>query len=152
MKCKCCPQLNSSRRRHLWFGLLIVAVPVVVALWFRQATEPYREAEKIHVLIMTLTNRRPENVTAKQWQSAVEWTNNLHCNGLVWDFKNGPAIRALRLSFERKLESPVTMEAITWLWDQYAMLCPLGARYQQWRKVMLDEIDSAASNQGMAMP
>ena len=135
------PKLNAGWCRSLWIVMLVVSVPVVVAFWYRQATEPYREAERIRVLIKSLNDRRPENLTSKQWQSAIEWTNNLHCNSLVWGFKNGPAIRDLRLRLETKLESPVTMDTITWVWDQYAVLCPLGARYQQWRKVMLEEID-----------
>ena len=122
MQCEHAPRLNAARLRRLWISLIVVAVPVAVALWYRQVTEPDREEENIHVLIMSLTERRPGNLTTKQWQSAVAWTNNLHCNSLVWGFKDGPAIRNLRLRLETKLESPVTMDTILWVCDQYAVL------------------------------
>ena len=152
MQCEIPRQSCVARPGRLWITLLVIAAPVVAALWYRQATEPYREAENIRVLVVSLTGRCPDNLTSKQWQSAVAWTNNLHCNSLVWGFNDGPAIRDLRLRLEAKLESPVTMDTTEWIWDQYAVLCPLGAQYQQWRKVMLEEIDSGGGNWGIAIP
>ena len=142
----------AARARRWWIALLVAAVPIVAVLWYRQTTEPYREAERIRVLVISLTGRRPENLTSKQWQSAVAWTNNLHCNSLVWGFNDGPAIRDFRLRLEAKLESSVTMDTIEWIWDEYAALCPLGARYQRWRKVMLDEIGNGGGNWGITIP
>jgi hypothetical protein len=141
-----------ARPRRVWISALIVAASVMVALWYRQATEPSREAAKLHALILSLAVRRPNNLTSKQWESAIAWTNNLHSNSLPFEFTDGPAIRSLRLQLEAKLESPVTIETINWIWDQYAELCPLGARYQPWRKVMLDEIEIGGGNWGMTIP
>ncbi|MEZ6043582.1 MAG: hypothetical protein R3C20_24050 [Planctomycetaceae bacterium] len=78
-----------------------------------------------------------------QWKVAVDWTNNLNSNSLVWGFKDGAAIRRHRKQIEERIQRKVDMDTITWIWDQYAELCPAGARYQQWRQVMLDEIAEA---------
>lgn len=136
------------RMRWRPIGLLI-AVIVSCTLWYRHATAPYREAEKIHVHILSLADRRPAEMTQSQWDSAVSWTNNLHANSLVWGYRNAPAIRSLRLQISSRLDGPVTMDTIIWIWDQYAELCPLGARYQTWRKVMLEEIERGGRNGGL---
>ena len=152
MQCDLVSESAAAWPKRFSITLLVIAVSVAVALWHRQATEPHREAAKIRGLILSMASRRPDNLTSKQWESAVAWTNNLHCNSLVWGFNDGPAIRNLRLRLEAKLDSPVTIDTIKWIWDQYAELCPLGAKYQQWRKVMLDEIDNGGGNWGMVIP
>jgi len=124
-------------------GVLLITC---AGLWFRRIQEPYRETQKLHELIQSLANRRPDQLTQRQWQTAVDWTNNLNGNSLVWEFKDGPAIRTLRQQLETKLEGEVNMDTIIWIWDRYAELCPAGARYQKWRKVMLDEIDNGGLN------
>jgi len=145
------PDSHAARPKRYWLAILAMSVAIIGTLWYRHATEPYREAARIRELIYSLVARRPENMTVRQWDSAVAWTNNLHANSLVWGFKNAPAIRNLRLQFESKLDGEVTMGTIIWIWDQYAVLCPLGARYQQWRKIMLDEISSGGGT-GSLMP
>jgi hypothetical protein len=137
------------RRMQWWPLCLLVAVIVTCTFSYRQTTAPYREAEKIHVQILSLADRRPAEMTQSQWDSAVSWTNNLHANSLVWGFKNAAPIRSLRLQIESRLDGPVTMDTIIWIWDQYAELCPLGARYQKWRKVMLEEIERGGRSGGL---
>lgn len=142
---------HTARPKRWWIAILAISVAIMGTLWYRHATEPYREAARIRELIYSLMDRRPNDMTVRQWDSAVSYTNNLHANSLVWGFKNAPAIRHFRLRFESKLDGEVTMDTIIWIWDQYAELCPNGARYQQWRKVMLDEISSGGGTGG-SMP
>lgn len=143
--------VSTSRRRPWVISLITILVIAAGFAWYRDITEPYREAEKMRVLILSLADRRPASLSPKQWESAVAWTNNLHCNSLVWGFTNAPAIRDLRVRMESQLDREVTMDTIIWIWDQYAKLCPLGASYQKWRKVMLDEIDSGGGNWRMVI-
>ena len=49
-------------------------------------------------------------------------------------------MRQFREELASKLEGPVSMETIQWIWDSYAMLCRGGANYQRFRPVMMDEI------------
>ena len=135
------PEPIRPRCTRWWLISLFIAVTVSSILWYRHTVAPYREAAKIGVQIRSLEKRCPADMTQTQWDSAVAWTNSLHANSLVWGFKNAPAIRSLRLRIEKKLNGTVTMDTIIWIWDQYAELCPHGARYQQWRKVMLEEIE-----------
>ncbi len=114
--------------------------------WFRHIQEPYRETQKLHNLIQSLGSRCPPDMKQTQWEVAVDWTNNLNGNSLVWGFKDGAAIKKHRQEIEARLQGHVNMDTIIWIWDRYAVLCPAGSRYQQWRQVMLDKIAKAGSS------
>ncbi|TWT78594.1 hypothetical protein [Neorhodopirellula pilleata] len=131
---------TASRRRRWLRWVIAVAAITCGIVWFRHVQEPYRETQKLHNLIQSLASRCPPDMEQTQWKIAVDWTNNLNGNSLVWGFKDGAAIRKHRQEIEARLQREVDMDTINWIWDRYAELCPAGSRYQQWRQVMLDEI------------
>ncbi len=115
---------------------------------YQQWREPYREDLALHAVIRRLADHRPADMTPKQWESAVGWTNNLHCNSLTF-LAPAESIRKLRLYIENKLaenENSIDIETIHLIWDLYANLCPAGKRYQRFRKLMTDEIESGGGN------
>ncbi len=67
---------------------------------YQQWREPYREDLALHEVIRRLADHRPVDMTPKQWESAVAWTNNLHCNSLTF-LAPAESIRKLRLDIEK---------------------------------------------------
>ncbi|MCA8988852.1 MAG: hypothetical protein KDA78_14480 [Planctomycetaceae bacterium] len=129
------------------FRLILLALIIATGggiAWFRHIQQPYREAAELRTLIESLAGRKPDNLNTRQWESAVDWTRALHGNTLVWDFRDGKAIRELRLEVEEKLREPADLDTILWIWDRYSHLCRLGSEYQKWRPIMLDEVNSLA--------
>jgi hypothetical protein len=105
-------------------------------------------------VIWQLADHRPADMTRKQWESAVSWTNNLDGNSLTF-LAPAESLRKLRLEIKSRLDDtdrPVDMETIHWIWDSYARLCPAGERYQRFRKQMTDEIESGGGNWGIEIP
>ena len=131
-----------------WFRWVIAVAAIACSLaWFRHVQEPYRETQKLHNLIQSLASRCPPDMDKTQWNVAVDWTNNLNGNTLVWGFNDGSAIRKHRQQIETRLQGEVDMGTIVWIWDRYAELCPAGLKYQEWRQVMLDEIAKTGQSQ-----
>lgn len=150
---------DSATKRRAWRFRAVIVLTVAAAcvfayFKFEQWREPYREARLLNTVIWQLVDHRPPDMTPKQWESAVAWTNNLDCNSLTF-LAPADSIRSLRLELETKLDStskPIDMGTINWIWDSYAKLCRGGERYQRFRKQMTDEIASGGGNWGIAIP
>ena len=91
-------------------------------------------------------------MTAKQWETAVAWTINLHGNSLLQFQASLSDITEFRMELTDRLRGPVDMSTIEWIWDRFAALCPAGARYQRFRQIMLDEIARGGGNSGLTIP
>ena len=135
--------------------LLAVAATGGVAYFkYQQWREPYVEARLLNSVIWQLVDHRPPDMTPKQWESAVAWTNNLDCNSLTF-LAPAESIRSLRLELEAKLKGtdrPVDMDTVNWIWDSYAELCHGGKRYQRFRGQMTDDIENGRVNWGIQIP
>ncbi len=81
-------------------------------------------------------------MTPGKWECTVGWTCTLHANSLDAYQADVTSIRQFREELATKLEEPVGMETIHWIWNGYAGLCRGGANYQRYRSVMMEEIAS----------
>lgn len=132
---------NYLRRNVVYFAL-VMALGGGVIFWFQQWREPFRESEKMSNLIRSLESRRPTEVTPGKWECAVGWTCTLHANSLDAYQSDVTSMRQFREELSSKLDGPVSMETIHWIWDSYAILCRGGANYQRrFRPQMMEAID-----------
>lgn len=137
-------------RDYFQFSLrsLVIGVTVLAALfgggiwYYRNFVEPWEHDAAIRRDILALATRRPANLTARQWESAVAWTINLHGNSLLFYQTDLPTKRHFRQQLERKLAEDVDLQTIYWIWDEYAKACRGGKEYQRFREVMQEEIDA----------
>ena len=139
--------------RSLFVLLAVLAVMFAGYGWFhRRYVEPRRACEAIQRRLNSLAGRRPQDMTRRQWESAVAWTSNLHGNSLMFAQADGPTIRRFEGQLAKKLAGDVNMETIHWIWDEYADICPGGASYQRFKPMMLDEIEHGGANWGLNIP
>lgn len=148
---------TTQRRTWRFWTFIVVALVAIggfAIFKYQQWREPYRETRLLHDVIWRLADHRPPDMTQRQWESAVAWTNNLHCNSLTF-LATADSIRSLRLELEKRLDdsdSSIDMDTIHWIWDSYAQLCRGGERYQRFRKQMTEEIEAGGGNWGISIP
>lgn len=124
------PDMNRKRAWQLVFAIyLLIAVAVAIAYWL---AEPIRSQlqwhERIRSDLKTLAQQRPTDANQGQWEFAVGWTHQLDCNC-------GETDRAWRDGFaddlERRMEGPVGLMDIEWIWDEYAKHSQYGQSYSE---------------------
>jgi hypothetical protein len=139
--------------RWLFIGLALLAVVLGGAVWFHRAyIEPRQHALAIDQDLRALRLRRPENLTPRQWESAVAWTSNLHGNSLLRFQTDLPTLRRFRQRLKQKLTGEVDLQTIYWIWDEYAKVCKGGKDYQRFREMMQEEIDAGGASWGLQVP
>jgi hypothetical protein len=151
---------NSNGRYRFRFGLRsLFATITLLALYFagygyleRAIFQPRRQSDAIERRIRSLANRRPNDMSPRQWESAVAWTVNLHVNSLIMFQADGEQIRKLDRRLVKKLAGDVNLDTIHWIWDEYAEICSGGASYQRFRAQMEDEITRGGANWGLNVP
>ena len=129
-------------RREAGCVALVMSLVGGALFWFLQSREPFRESDWILGLIRSLESRRPADVTPDKWDCDVGWTCTLQTNSLDAFQADATSLRQFREELSSKLDGPVGMGTIHWIWDSYAKLCPGGASYQRFRPVMMEEINS----------
>ena len=146
--------------RRFRFGIrsMFVAIPVLAVLfagygWLDwRIGEPRRRSAAVQRQLESLVSRRPNNMSPRQWESAVAWTLNLHGNSLMLYQAKGTKIRNFDERLAKKLAGEVNMDTIHWIWDEYADICPGGANYQRFRSQMDDEIAQGGGDWGLNVP
>jgi hypothetical protein len=65
-----------------------------------------------------------------EWQFVVGWTINLHgnCGPFIRPEQWGAA-EAFADEFERRLQGPVDLSTIDWIWDEYCLFSKYGQAY-----------------------
>jgi hypothetical protein len=136
-------------KRGWWFRVLATTAVVLTAslvagaIWIdHTALKPHRIGRQIEEQIESLAKRRPPKMTKEQWTSAVAWTLNLHGNSLISFQCDSATLGNFRDRLAERLAGPVDMTTILWIWDEYALVCPGGAKYQRFRPMMLEEIEA----------
>ncbi len=134
--------------RHLLIVTTIIAVALGVFGWWYELTyvAKFRRNTAIRVVINDLRKRCPPELTPRQWESAVSWTNNLHANSLLPFQSDARTIRQFEDRLRRKTEEKVNMATIDWIWAEYARVCPGGAHYQRFHEQMMEEIAAGGSS------
>jgi hypothetical protein len=124
----------ASRRWRLGCGLILLcAILGSLYFWFG-VVEPVREWRQWHnrvqADIKSLASKRPPDITRGEWEWVVGWTVNLHGNcGSEWNNFNSVEMQSFAEELERRLQGPVDMRTIDWIWDEYARLTIYGKRY-----------------------
>jgi hypothetical protein len=143
------PSQTSPRRRR-WIGRLWIAFAVILVLLTAAVIRldsivlaPQRAARDVERQLQSLAKRRPATMTKQEWDSAVSWTRALHGNSLIGFQAPAPEIRDLERRIAERLSGEVDLSTILWIWDEYAKICPHGAKYQRFREHMLEEIASS---------
>ena len=125
-------------RRSLRWKLILVVLLAVFAAGWAFVYEPLRLHREwddaMRANIKSLADKRPTDVTPQQWEYTVGWTINLHANcGAFYSFSEHTADPAWRDGFraelERRLQGPITLADIDWIWDEYAKNTKHGHKY-----------------------
>jgi hypothetical protein len=139
--------------RSMLTALCFLAVLLAGYGWYhRRYVEPRYYANAIQRRLESLVDRRPKEMSPRQWESAVAWTLNLHGNSLMRFQAKGAAIASFDERLAKKLAGPVDMSTVHWIWDEYAGICRGGASYQRFRPMMLEEIEAGGGHWGMNIP
>lgn len=118
-------------------GLAIVAILVgLLAAGWAFLYEPMRLdfewTRRVGADLNSLRQKRPLAITPVQWEYAVDWTVNMHYNT-----GDHPFISTVELAWrdrfvaelEHRLQGPVTLADIDWIWDEYAAHVKGGQQY-----------------------
>lgn len=123
-----------TRTRLRWYVVGAVALAgLVVWFWFG-LVEPFSShrawADRVQADIKSLARKRPPDVTRGQWEFVVGWTMNLHGNcGSIHSTVEREWRDGFAAELERRLQGPVTLADIDWIWDEYARHTQGGQRY-----------------------
>ena len=133
----------------LVFGTLLViflGLGIGSYIWLEKSFfEPQARAQELKSLIDELQDRKPTDLNADQWRSAIFWTKNLHVNSYMAFETDASALKGIHDRLKRKLEKgPVSMRTIDWIWSEYSQLNDYGAQYQQFKPMMMKEIKQAS--------
>ena len=122
-------------------GLLGIAYylalyPFVVHQRWRRAIE-YR--------ILSLAERKPDNLDSKQWAACVHWTWNLHANYGPVSYFDARSRDTFLAEFDQRLKRQVDLSTIDWIWDQYALHTRGGRSYSdQYRPTTAEGLKEAS--------
>lgn len=139
-----CVSSHDGRRRRtgvriFWYAMSAFIVVVVIVVFDRTIGNQLRcvrAADAILKDIDSLVLRPPTDVAQEQWDVAVYWTHNLHCNSLLAFQSSLGEIRRFRDELATRVRSDVDMSTVDWIWERYAVLTRSGRDYQKYRSVM----------------
>src|SRR5687768_9832635 len=84
----------------------------------------------MRVNLKSLADKRPPDVPPGQWEFMVGNTMNLHLNcGLSPANVDREQMWPFLEELERRLQGPVTVATIDWIWDEYARITRGGRGY-----------------------
>lgn len=118
----------------MMFATLLVALFFAFASWLQHSIVGRTQySRRIETHIESMAGRCPNDLTAAQWRTMVDWTRNLHANSLLPFQTNLREIREFETRIGDRLKGSIDAGTIEWLWDQYAEVCQGGADYQRFR-------------------
>ena len=130
------------RRRYI---ILLVAFVILMALatpsvrHLLRWREHSRLAQRVKDNISTLQDRGPPGVSPSQWNHAVDWTSNLISQVYFAPEERDPSsLRDLCDALEQRLNEPISLGTLQWVWDECEQAPRRGAKYAiQFRDVRL---------------
>lgn len=121
--------------RGLWIAMAaaLVLAGGATAVWFL-ALEPISEHrrwyDQVHADLYALADKRPADVPPGQWEFMVGWTINLHTNwGAHHTYVDRDQMWPFLAELEQRLQGPVSVATIDWIWDEYARFTKGGRGY-----------------------
>ena len=141
--------LDTRLRRAFTLLELLVVVAIIAVLvctfLFNPLAVHVRWYDRVRGDIHSLAHKRPPEVSKGQWEFVVGWTNNLHGNcgsvrgsvDLEWRF-------AFEAELKRRLQGPITLADVEWIWDEYAKHTSYGQTYSdRWHPLRSPEFPHA---------
>jgi hypothetical protein len=121
--------------RGRWIGVVaaLLLVGGVLAFWFL-VYKPFHEHRRwynqVRVDLYALADKRPADVPPGQWEFMVGWTLHLHSNwGASHTWVDRDQMWPFLEELERRLQGPVSIGTIDWIWDEYARITKGGREY-----------------------
>src|SRR5262249_15063909 len=125
-----------------WWVMPLVLVAVLFAglVYAWRDSERLRSHSRWHRQVLTdidaLVRKRPAGMTKTRWLIVVRWTRELHCS-----CGRGPTNQISTqwqerfvTELARRLQRPITLADIDWIWDEYAANTPGGQSYSAIRR------------------
>jgi hypothetical protein len=105
----------------------------LLAWWFF-GLQPIHEhrawSDRMKARLNSLYDRCPPDLDAATWEQVVQWTGNLHSNcGVQHTWVNREEKCPFLEELERRLQGPVDLGTIDWIWDEYARITEGGQLY-----------------------
>ena len=124
--------------RRVWISGAVLVAVACGAFWLLVFVPERRQIEfctATRAEFNTLAKKRPTNITRKQWHHIVAWTLNAHANCISATRRIDPEERDQFLAeLRRRLQGPVELADIDWIWDEIVRLTPGGRSYSdRWR-------------------
>ena len=122
-----------SRGRWIAVAAVLVLAGGAAAFWFL-VIEPNLEhrqwSDRVRAELNSLADKRPADVPPGQWKFMVGWNLNLHGNwGVLHTWVDRDQKWPFLEELERRLQGPVTVATIDWIWDEYARITKGGRGY-----------------------
>jgi hypothetical protein len=118
-------------------AVILIIVVLCLTLWFAFVGPRYshdRWYDRVRADILTLTHKRPAEVSRQDWESIVCWTVNLHANCGQYRSVEITWRERFVAELEQRLQGPITVADIEWVWDEYASNTRCGQTYsEEWR-------------------
>jgi hypothetical protein len=123
--------MNRGSWQWLIIGLALVAGSLFLWFgWFAPIQSHIRWHSRVQSDIRALAHTRPAEVSKGQWEFIVGWTLNLHCNcGSDWYTVEPEWRDGFAAELERRLQGPIALSDIEWIWDEYAGHTKYGPTY-----------------------
>lgn len=137
------------------FSLIRVAIFLLVILfmaWLSIVVRDWvsvsiylRRASSINDKICALQQRRPVDVAAKPWQSAIGWASIAHCNICATPSHcSYEAMCNYEKELDAKLQGHVDLQTIAWIFEKLSDTGPHGRRYiirfkPEWKYIFDEE-------------
>lgn len=119
--------------KRRWLLAVVACLVAAGAAFWWGLLEPYQRnldfCEATRAELQTLAKKRPANLSRKQWNNVVAWTLNGHGDILCAERYGIPRAEMVRFEAElrRRLQGPVDLATIDWIWDEFERLAPHNA-------------------------
>jgi hypothetical protein len=93
-----------------------------------------------------LASKRPENVTRKQWEFMIGWTQNGigNCFGVYQSVKDPIRFAGMPDELEWRIDHDPGVSVIDWIWDEMEANSTYGPSYSEsWRPTRPDRLEDA---------
>lgn len=121
-------------RHFCWLAGVAVLAACLVPLTVRvvRLITYAQDRNAANELICQLGDRRPPNVDAETWEMASTWASIAYVNVCCcYEQVSHEELRRFRADLEKKVQGPVDLATIDWLWNRLGQTGPHGRNYQE---------------------
>jgi len=136
-----------SRKGWMILAAVVALTGAAAAFWFlwiRPIHEHFIWYGRVRAALEPLAGKRPADVPPGQWEFMVGWTLNLHANCGTEQRIDRNERQAFLDELERRLQGPVGVDTIDWIWDEYIRITKGGRHYDEnWRPTRSPDLPHA---------